>query len=108
MNRILVSPSPHIHAKTSTSVLMRDVVIALLPSVIVSILYYGAAAIGRAQTVGSLEPGKLGDLVLWEAADLEYLCYRLGSNLVNTVIKRGRPHMYGGPKGPGRENVWQN
>ena len=45
MNRILVSPSPHIHAKTSTSVLMRDVVIALLPSVIVSVLYYGWAAL---------------------------------------------------------------
>ena len=76
--------------------------------VLTAVTLNGAAAIGRAQTVGSLEPGKLGDLVLWEAADLEYLCYRLGSNLVHTVIKRGRPHMYGGPKGPGRENVWQN
>ncbi len=76
--------------------------------VLTAVTLNGAAAIGRAQTVGSLEPGKLGDLVLWEAADLEYLCYRLGSNLVHTVIKRGRPHVYGGPKGPGRENVWQN
>lgn len=45
MNRLLVSPSPHIHAKTSTSSLMRDVVIALMPAVLVSILYYGWAAI---------------------------------------------------------------
>ena len=45
MNKILVSPSPHIHAKTSTTVLMRDVVIALLPSVIVSVLYYGLSAL---------------------------------------------------------------
>ena len=41
MNKLLVSPSPHIHSKTSTKSLMRDVVIALLPAVIVSILFYG-------------------------------------------------------------------
>ena len=41
MNKLLISPSPHIHTKTSTASLMRDVVIALLPTVIVSILFYG-------------------------------------------------------------------
>ena len=41
MDRLLVSPSPHIHSKTSTKSLMRDVVIALLPAVIVSIIFYG-------------------------------------------------------------------
>ena len=41
MDRLLVSPSPHIHSKTSTKSLMRDVVIALLPAVIVSIVFYG-------------------------------------------------------------------
>lgn len=45
MNKLLVSPSPHIHSKTTTSSLMRDVVIALLPSVIVSILFYGWSSI---------------------------------------------------------------
>ena len=45
MNRLLVSPSPHIHSKTSTRSLMLDVVIALLPSVIVSVLYYGWSAL---------------------------------------------------------------
>ncbi len=45
MNKLLVSPSPHIHTKTSTRSLMLDVVIALLPSVIVSILYYGWSAV---------------------------------------------------------------
>ena len=39
MNRLLVSPAPHLHTKTSTMSLMRDVVIALLPTVIVSILF---------------------------------------------------------------------
>ncbi len=45
MNKVLVSPSPHIHADVSTARIMRDVVIALLPSVVVSILYYGWSSV---------------------------------------------------------------
>ena len=41
MERMIVSPSPHLHTKTSTKSLMRDVVIALLPAVVVSVLFYG-------------------------------------------------------------------
>ena len=41
MEKLLVSPSPHLHTKTSTKSLMRDVVIALLPAVLVSVLFYG-------------------------------------------------------------------
>lgn len=45
MNRLLVSPAPHIHAAGSTKSLMRDVVIALLPAVIVSVVFYGLGEI---------------------------------------------------------------
>lgn len=41
MSKLLVSPAPHIHADVSTKSLMRDVVIALLPAVIVSVIFYG-------------------------------------------------------------------
>ena len=41
MDKVLVSPSPHLHAKASTDSIMMDVVIALLPAVVVSILFYG-------------------------------------------------------------------
>ena len=41
MDKLLVSPSPHLHTKTSTKSLMRDVVIAMLPAVVVSVLFYG-------------------------------------------------------------------
>lgn len=58
--------------------------------VLTAVTLNGAAAVGRADRIGSIEPGKLGDLVLWEAEDLDYLCYRLGSNLVHTVVKRGK------------------
>ena len=41
MGKLLVSPSPHIHSKDSTRSLMLDVVIALLPAVICSFVFYG-------------------------------------------------------------------
>ena len=45
MNRLIVSPSPHIHGKESTAKLMRDVVIALVPAVLVSVFFFGLAAV---------------------------------------------------------------
>ena len=41
MDKLLVSPSPHIHASVSTTSIMRDVIIALCPAILVSVLYYG-------------------------------------------------------------------
>ena len=41
MDKLLVSPNPHIHTAVSTRSLMRDVVIALLPATVVSIVFYG-------------------------------------------------------------------
>ncbi len=41
MDKLIVSPSPHLHSSNSTKGLMRDVLIALLPAVIVSVVFYG-------------------------------------------------------------------
>lgn len=49
-----------------------------------------AAAIKRAESIGSIETGKLADLVVWDAPDLNYLGYRMGSNLTRIVIKKGK------------------
>ncbi len=57
--------------------------------VLTAVTLNGAAAIDRAGTIGTVEPGKLGDLVIWDAPDLDYICYRVGSNLARTVIKQG-------------------
>ena len=57
--------------------------------VLTAVTLNGAAAIGMADRVGSVEVGKQGDLVIWEAPDLDYICYRVGSNLAGTVIKKG-------------------
>lgn len=49
-----------------------------------------AYAISRGDRVGSLEVGKQADFVIWDAPAYEHLSYRFGTNLVRTVIKRGR------------------
>lgn len=49
-----------------------------------------AAAIGREDVVGSLELGKQADLLILEVEDYRHLGYRFGTNLVQTVVKKGR------------------
>jgi imidazolonepropionase len=48
-----------------------------------------AAAIGQADRIGSIEPGKQADLILLNVADYRQLGYRFGSNLVGMIIKKG-------------------
>lgn len=57
--------------------------------VLTAVTLNAAAAICRADRLGTVEPGKQADLVLWDAPDLDFVCYRLGSNLVRRVVKRG-------------------
>ena len=57
--------------------------------VLTGVTLNAAAAIGMADRVGSIDRTKQADLVIWDAPDLNYLCYRLGSNLAHTVIKKG-------------------
>ena len=48
-----------------------------------------AYAAGLGHLVGSLEPGKLADLLILDADDYRMLGYRYGTNLARTVVKRG-------------------
>ena len=48
-----------------------------------------ACAVNRGGSSGTIEPGKQADMVIWNAEDMEMLCYRMGSNLAGTVIKNG-------------------
>lgn len=57
---------------------------------IVAATINAAHAIGRAQDVGTLEPGKLADLLVLDVPSSHHLGYRLGGNAVETVVKRGR------------------
>ena len=49
-----------------------------------------AQAIDRQHEIGSLEPGKLADVIILDIGRYEDLAYRLGRNPVENVIKRGR------------------
>jgi imidazolonepropionase len=49
-----------------------------------------AAALGRADRIGSLEPGKQADLVVLDAPSPKHLVYHFGVNLVRHVVKAGR------------------
>ena len=49
----------------------------------------GAAAIGMADRLGTLETGKQADLVVWDADNLDQLIYRYGTNRAFAVYKRG-------------------
>jgi imidazolonepropionase len=50
----------------------------------------GAHALGCADTVGSLEPGKSADLVILNAGDYRCLEHSIGTNLVHLTMKRGK------------------
>lgn len=45
MNKLVVSPSPHIHSGLSTAKCMYNVLIALIPAFIVSLYYFGLGAL---------------------------------------------------------------
>jgi len=49
-----------------------------------------ACAIDRGDDRGSLEVGKLADLVVWDAPSWRYLPTHFGVSLVDAVVKRGR------------------
>jgi imidazolonepropionase len=51
----------------------------------------GAHALGCADRVGSLEPGKLADLLLLEVSDYRELARQFGANLVRLTMKHGKP-----------------
>ncbi|MBD5118098.1 MAG: RnfABCDGE type electron transport complex subunit D [Clostridiales bacterium] len=45
MDRMVVSVNPHVYAKDTTQTIMRDVLIALFPAVIASIVFFGIQAL---------------------------------------------------------------
>ena len=50
----------------------------------------GAAAINRADTIGSIDVGKQADMILLQYPSYKFLPYYVGMNCVETVIKKGK------------------
>ncbi len=57
---------------------------------IVAATLNAAAALGRADRLGSVEAGKQADLVVLDAPSPKHLVYHFGVNLVRHVVKAGR------------------
>jgi imidazolonepropionase len=50
----------------------------------------GAAAVDRADSIGSIDPGKQADLIILEFPSYTYIPYRIGVSTVEKVIKKGK------------------
>ncbi len=60
-----------------------------IEEVITALTINGAAAVDRADTVGSLETGKQADIIFLKFPSIHFMPYHTGINLVETVIKKG-------------------
>ncbi|MBE6887299.1 MAG: imidazolonepropionase [Ruminococcaceae bacterium] len=61
-----------------------------IEEVITALTINGAAAVGRADTIGSIEKGKKADIIMLKYPSIHFMPYHTAINLVETVIKNGR------------------
>ena len=57
--------------------------------IVTALTLNGAAALGRAQVAGSLDPGKQGDVIILENPSYRFIPYHIGVSTVEKVIKGG-------------------
>lgn len=63
----------------------------LLPEEIINAMTINAAyAVGRENTIGSIEKGKKADITIFNSNNLDYLIYHFGVNSVSMVLKDGK------------------
>lgn len=56
---------------------------------IVACTLHGAAALGLAGKLGSIEPGKEADMILYDIPNYRHLAYHFGINHARTIVKHG-------------------
>lgn len=57
--------------------------------ILTAVTLNAACSLGIGERLGTIEVGKQADLVIWDAEDFDLVCYRFGTNLAKTVIKKG-------------------
>ncbi len=114
MEKLIVSSSPHFNTKTTTTTIMRDVIIAMVPSLIASIIYFGLDALiviatsvvscvlleyvsrkvmKRKQTIGDLSAVVTGLLLAFNMpASVSPVIVAFGAVIAIVVVKQ----MFGG------------
>lgn len=114
MEKLIVSSSPHFNTKTTTSTIMRDVIIAMVPALIASIIYFGINALiiivtsvvscvlleyvsrkvmKRKQTIGDLSAVVTGLLLAFNMpASVSPVIVAFGAVIAIVVVKQ----MFGG------------
>jgi imidazolonepropionase len=58
---------------------------------LVAVTINAAHSLGLDGAIGSIEPGKQADLVVWDVRTVEQIPYWLGARLARIVVKRGQP-----------------
>jgi imidazolonepropionase len=61
-----------------------------IEEVITALTLNGAAALGRADKIGSIDLGKAADMVIHNCPSYKFLAYHIAYNNVETVIKNGK------------------
>jgi imidazolonepropionase len=73
-----------------TAMNMACILLGLTPEeALAGVTLHAARALGRANRLGTIEPGKQADLVLWDVETPAELSYYLGYTPKHSVIKRG-------------------
>jgi imidazolonepropionase len=57
--------------------------------IVTALTINGAAALGRAESIGSIDPGKQGDVIVLEHPSYRFIPYHIGVSTVEKVIKKG-------------------
>jgi imidazolonepropionase len=81
------SPTPNLQLVLSIACLKLGLT---AEEALVAVSANAALALGLEETHGTIEPGRLADLVIWDVPSVDTLPYWVGADLVRNVIKRGR------------------
>ncbi len=81
------SPTPNLQLVMTLAVLALRMTPA---EVLTAVTLNAAHALGLGDRVGSLEAGRVADLVVWDVGSVEELPYWAGADLARAVVKAGR------------------